>query len=350
MEGSPEGDKGLEAVQPTSPPWGMAAGRVEELVRGSEILALLRAAERTGFLRLLTRSVVSDDLAAALHLPVSRVDAALDVLAAHGIAEVRGDHWELAEGWSELVLGETPLPFAAYLGLGDVWTGQFETSLSSSRTYWQLDGASRLAVAKGISPEPSSSFTIAAARRDLQALPGVVPSLDAGGRVLELGCGVGSRLCATLLAFPSARAVGVELDASLVAFARSRAATLGLENRASFHAVDAMVFEPEGAFDLVTWSQFFFPEPTRSKTLATAYVALRPGGWITMPVIWDGRAPRPRSPEAEQLAEMRLMLDMWGVPMRTVSEVYAELEAAGFTELRADPGPGIPFVRGRRPY
>ena len=68
-----------------------------------------------------------------------------------------------------------------------------------------------------------------------------------------------------------------------------------------------------------------------------------------MPVIWDGRAPRPRSPEAEQLAEMRLMLDMWGVPMRTVSEVYAELEAAGFTELRADPGPGIPFVRGRRP-
>ena len=213
MEGSPEGDKGLEAVQPTSPPWGMAAGRVEELVRGSEILALLRAAERTGFLRLLTRSVVSDDLAAALHLPVSRVDAALDVLAAHGIAEVRGDHWELAEGWSELVLGETPLPFAAYLGLGDVWTGQFETSLSSSRTYWQLDGASRLAVAKGISPEPSSSFTIAAARRDLQALPGVVPSLDAGGRVLELGCGVGSRLCATLLAFPSARAVGVELDA-----------------------------------------------------------------------------------------------------------------------------------------
>ena len=271
MEGSPEGDKGLEAVQPTSPPWGMAAGRVEELVRGSEILALLRAAERTGFLRLLTRSVVSDDLAAALHLPVSRVEAALDVLAAHGIAEVRGDHWELAEGWSELVLGETPLPFAAYLGLGDVWTGQFETSLSSSRTYWQLDGASRLAVAKGISPEPSSSFTIAAARRDLQALPGVVPSLDAGGRVLELGCGVGSRLCATLLAFPSARAVGVELDASLVAFARSRAATLGLENRASFHAVDAMVFEPEGAFDLVTWSQFFFPEPTRSRTMATAY-------------------------------------------------------------------------------
>jgi DNA-binding transcriptional regulator YhcF (GntR family) len=46
---------------------------------------------------------------------------------------------------------------------------------------------------------------------------------------------------------------------------------------------------------------------------------------------------------------MRLMLDMWGVPMRTVSEVYAELEAAGFTELRTDPGPGIPFVRGRRP-
>ena len=33
-----------------------------------------------------------------------------------------------------------------------------------------------------------------------------------------------------------------------------------------------------------------------------------------MPVIWDGRAPRSRSLEAEQLAEMRMMLDMWGCP------------------------------------
>ena len=350
MEDSPAGAEGSAAPQPGSPPWGMAAGRVEELVRGSETLALLRAAERTGLLRLLTRPAVSDELAAALHLPVSRVDAALDVLAAHGIVAARGHQWELAEGWSELVLGESPMPFAAYLDLGEVWTGQFATSLLGSQTYWQLDGASRLAVARGISPEPSSAFTIAAARRDLQALPGVVASLDAGGRVLELGCGVGSRLCATLLAFPSARAVGVELDASLVAFARSRAATLRLEHRATFHAVDATVYEPDGAFDLVTWSQFFFPEPTRPTTLATAYLALRPGGWITMPVIWDGRAPRSRSTEAEQLAEMRLMLDMWGVPMRMVSEVYAELETAGFTELRTDPGPGIPFVRGRRPF
>ena len=349
MEDIPEGDEGLDAPPSGAPAWSAAADRVEELVRASETLALLRAAERTGLLRLLTHSVSSDELATALRVPVSRVDAALEVLAAHGIAEARGGDWGLSQGWSELVLGETPLPFAAYLGLGEVWTGQFETSLSSSQTYWQLDTASRLAVARGISPEPSSAVTIAAARRDLEALPGVVASLDAGGRVLELGCGVGSRLCATLLAFPSARAVGVELDAALVAFASNRAALLGLQDRGSFHAADATVFEPEGAFDLVTWSQFFFPEPTRSKTLLTAYRALRPGGWVTMPVIWEGHAPRSRSLEAEQIAEMRLMLDMWGVPMRTVSEVHAELQAAGFDELRTDPGPGIFFVRGRRP-
>ncbi len=344
MDESPEVDEGLDAPLP----WRTAVGQIEQLVRGSEILALLRAAERTGLLRLLTRPVVPDDLSEALHLPVPRVNAVLDVLAAHGMAEAKGDHWQLAEGWSEVVLGKTPLPLAGYLGLGEVWTDQFESSLSSSQTYWQLDAASRLAVAKGISPEPTSPATIVSARQDLQAMADVVPSLDAGGRVLELGCGVGSRLCATLLAFPSAHAVGVELDASLVAFARTRAATLGLEDRASFHAVDATVFEPEEAFDLVTWSQFFFPEPTRLTTLATAHRSLRPGGWITMPVIWDGQAPRQRSTEAEELAEMRLMLDMWGVPLRTVSEVYAELATAGFIELRTDPGPGIPFVRGRR--
>ena len=40
MEDIPEGDDGLDAPPPGSPPWSAAADRVEELVRASETLAL----------------------------------------------------------------------------------------------------------------------------------------------------------------------------------------------------------------------------------------------------------------------------------------------------------------------
>ena len=106
---------------------------------------------------------------------------------------------------------------------------------------------------------------------------------------------------------------------------------------------------PDGLFDLVSWSQFFFPEPTRAAALRVAHGALRPGGWIATPVLWDGTAADPNSLRDQELAEMRVVLDQWGVPFRTSGEVVAELVDAGFDPVRADPDGDIVLVRGRRP-
>ena len=41
---------------------------------------------------------------------------------------------------------------------------------------------------------------------------------------------------------------------------------------------------------------------------------------------------------------------MWGVPARTVGEVRAEIEAAGFVDTRVDGMTFVNLVRGRRPH
>jgi hypothetical protein len=68
-----------------------------------------------------------------------------------------------------------------------------------------------------------------------------------------------------------------------------------------------------------------------------------------MPVIWEGEVPPPGTSAAQELAEMRLVLDLWGVPARTVAEVIAEVERAGFVEVHSRPAPGFHVVRARRP-
>jgi SAM-dependent methyltransferase len=333
------------------PEWVRALGRLEELERAATTFALLRGAHRAGLLRAVAeRTCDATTLAAGLGLGESRVAAALQVLAAHGLAvEGRDATWRLAPGWSELVDGTTPMSLAGYLGLGRVWAEQFAVALDRGLDYWQLEPADRLEVATGISPDPRAAATVAMARGLVESLPGVTGALESGGRVLELGCGLASRLCALLQAFPAARAVGVELDGSLVDAARARAADLGVTDRLELVAGDAAAYDGAGGFVLANWSQFFFPEASRAGALAAALRSLRPGGWISMPVIWTGAPPPAGSAEDRELAEMRLVLDLWDVPMRTVAEVTAEVEAAGFVDVHDRPAPGFHVVRARRP-
>jgi SAM-dependent methyltransferase len=333
------------------PDWARALGQLDELQRAATTAALLRNAHRSGLLRAVVDGPAdAATLAGGLGLPEPRVSAALQVLAAHGIAGEEPDGtWRLAPGWDELVRGESPLSLAGSLDLGRVWAEQFAVALDSGLDYWQLDPSDRLGVAAGISPDPRAAATVAMARGLVESLPGMPDALEAGGRVLELGCGLASRLCALLQAYPQARAVGIELDAALVAAARTRAEEVGVADRLDLVVGDAATYDGRSGFALANWSQFFFPEASRAATLAAAYAALQPDGWISMPVVWDGTPPPAQTPEDRELAEMRLVLDLWDVPMRTVGEVEAEVKAAGFVDVHGQPAPGFHVVRGRRP-
>lgn len=332
------------------PVWMDAFDRVDELQRTAQVVEVLRAAARHGLLAELAAGTTRAALETRTSLPTSRLEAVLHLLRAHGISEERAGRWSLTPSWGALARGESPVDLAAVLGQGRVQAEQLARCLDPAvEDYWELAPEDRLLVARGVSFEPSSAAGQALARQNIERTPGAVEALEQGGRMLELGCGVASRLTAALLSFPRATAVGVELTEDLVVFGRQRAQGLGLAHRLQLVVDDVCTHEPDGLFDLVGWSQFFFPSDTRAAALATARKALRPGGWITMPVVWDGAPLEPGGPEDRQLAVERLALDLWRVPLRSTAEVVAELEDAGFVDVAVEENPVVHVVRGRKP-
>jgi SAM-dependent methyltransferase len=322
---------------------------LESMQRAGQVAALLVGVHDSGLLEQLAHGTDARRAARTTGVSEERVGAVLEVLEAYGVARRVDGAWALTEGWAQLVAGESPVSVEGVLGFGRVRAEQLAGALSPVADYWDLSERDRLLVARGASFDPTVPAGPAMVRADLDTLPTVQAALEQGGRVLELGCGVASRLTAMLVAFPTATAVGVDLAPDLLAYGRARAEQVGVADRLQLVVADAASYEPEGEFDQVGWSQFFFPQASRAAALATAFRALRPGGWISMPVIWDG-VPHPTgSPQHRELAVERLALDLWRVPLRTTAEVVAEVTAAGFVDVRVESRPYIHFVRGRRP-
>ncbi len=86
----------------------------------------------------------------------------------------------------------------------------------------------------------------------LQTLPEVVERLQAGARVLDIGCGVGRVPLALARAFPHSQLLGVDVDRASIDAARASAAADGLSERVRFQAVGLEELEGEAVFDLIT--------------------------------------------------------------------------------------------------
>ncbi|HYL89691.1 MAG TPA: class I SAM-dependent methyltransferase [Burkholderiales bacterium] len=78
----------------------------------------------------------------------------------------------------------------------------------------------------------------------LKSVPEVVAKLQAGGRMLDFGCGSGRVAIAIKKAFPSAQVAGYDVHAESIHRARDAAAQAGVQ-------VDFRTTVPHGSFDLV---------------------------------------------------------------------------------------------------
>ncbi|MGY1640246.1 class I SAM-dependent methyltransferase [Geodermatophilus sp. SYSU D00703] len=91
------------------------------------------------------------------------------------------------------------------------------------------------------------------ATSDLRSLPQVDAALQAGGRVADVGCGMGWSAIGIARAYPQARVEGFDIDEPSVAQARRNAEGAGVADRVRFTTVDAGSSGGEaGAYDLVT--------------------------------------------------------------------------------------------------
>ncbi len=210
-----------------------------------------------------------------------------------------------------------------------------------------------MAYATAVSPNPFSDAVVALVRARTATPPVVRERLRDNDRILELGCGVAGQIVCTLRAFPDVTAVAVERSADLAAEAERRAQALGVADRLQVIVGDSAAVRLEGQFDVVAWSQFFFPSESRAGALATAYAALRPGGLIVAPLLAHDSSGDADSfgTEARSVALTRVVHGGWGVPARSAAELVEEVSAAGFTDAVAasTPGTGISIVAATRP-
>jgi hypothetical protein len=138
--------------------------------------------------------------------------------------------------------------------------------------------------------------------------------------------------------------------------------------------MDACALTEDAVYDTAQWSQFFFPAPSRAAALSAVFKAVRPGGYVFMPLLqsvsvsaWAYRrdmlygalrltmseplmalvylnallssGPAHQKAEKRLSALQKIVYGMWGVPARTVTELRSEVEASGFQVLRAIPVP-----------
>ncbi len=138
----------------------------------------------------------------------------------------------------------------AYELTASLWEGE-ERTLEAFRTgagvSWSEQGG-RLSC--GVAAFYRNGYVAYLVQEWLPALEGVVPKLEAGARVADIGCGHGHSTVLMAQAFPNSRFCGFDTDEASIQLARENAEAAGVADRVTFETRSA-TDHPDGKFDLI---------------------------------------------------------------------------------------------------
>ena len=112
----------------------------------------------------------------------------------------------------------------------------------------------------------------------LKELPQVSERLELGGRILDIGCGVGRVALALAQAFPGAEVVGIDPDQESIERAIALAHEAALAERVDYHAKTTRDLEAGEGFDLITACDCIHDFSAPLETLIEIRSLLRPDG------------------------------------------------------------------------
>ena len=162
----------------------------------------------------------------------------------------------------------------------------------------------------------------------LAAAPDLHARLAAGGRIADLGCGVGWSTIALATGYPAATVIGIDEDEASIVDARRHAATQRVDVR--FEATDAATLVDHGPFDAVVILEALHDMARPAEVLRAARRALTSDGSV---VIADEKvAPAFASPGDE----MERMMYGWSVAHCLPASRVDEPSAAIGTVIRED--------------
>jgi 2-polyprenyl-3-methyl-5-hydroxy-6-metoxy-1,4-benzoquinol methylase len=113
----------------------------------------------------------------------------------------------------------------------------------------------------------------------LPALDGVVPKLEAGARVADVGCGLGASTIIMAQAFPRSRFWGFDNHEPSIQAARKAAQEAGVADRVTFEVAPASGF-PANDYDLVTFFDCLHDLGDPEGAMKHANEALAPDGTV----------------------------------------------------------------------
>ncbi|WP_077032956.1 class I SAM-dependent methyltransferase [Pelomonas sp. KK5] len=115
----------------------------------------------------------------------------------------------------------------------------------------------------------------------LPALDGVVPKLEAGAKVADIGCGHGASTVVLAQAYPNSRFHGFDFHAPSIEQARQRAEEAGVAGRTAFEQAPAKGF-PGSDYDLVCFFDCLHDMGDPVGAARRAFEALKPGGTVLL--------------------------------------------------------------------
>lgn len=197
----------------------------------------------------------------------------------------------------------------------------------SRRPYQAHDARFMREVAEGLKTLPRIFVDLV-----LPSLPTVRERLEAGARVLDVGCGAGWAVVQLAERFPRIRCVGVDVEPYSVELARQLIAERRLADRCEARLLSAGRLAEDGAYDLATSFLVVHeiqPEE-KSDVFAAVARALAPGGSF---VIFDETYPETdaalRTMPTRFAALAQWYELTWGNRINTRTELHALCETVG---------------------
>lgn len=305
---------------------------IDDLSQSVWAFATLTTALEAGLLDQLAEPQDLGAISAHAGLDPSLVEGMVDVLVALGLVRRDGQVFVAVPGLAPLLAAGAKEVLLAQLRSVDLQGRQL------------IDGARQGGLALGWQ-HTDPMLLEAQGRSGKGAIPAMVqairqnPELAArlgqpSASFLDVGVGVGVIAIELCRAFPALRVAGLEPAAAPLAQARRNVAAAELADRIELRQQGVEDLQDSEAFDLAFVAQVFIPDGAFEAGLANVWRALRPGGWLQMPVI---------SATGDDLEAVlsRLRNVLWGGGARLPEQVAETARQVGFTGVQiVAPAPG----------
>jgi 2-polyprenyl-3-methyl-5-hydroxy-6-metoxy-1,4-benzoquinol methylase len=196
----------------------------------------------------------------------------------------------------------------------------------------------------------SQTFDSSLLNVTLPLVPGLIPRLEAGIDVADLGCGCGHAVNLMAQAFPSSRITGYDFEEESVTAARAEAAQMGLTN-ARFEMKDVSELNTPGQYDLITAFDAIHDQAHPARVLEGIASGLRSEGTLLMVDIAASsnlheNLDHPMGPFLYANSTMRCMTISLGLGGEGLGTMWGEQKArqmlaeAGFSRVAVESAPG----------